>query len=164
MLKKLRQLGKSGALFSFLLAFSGSAIAVFSATQLGFGSTAEIGSGFFPFIVGIVLLVTGLTSGISSLDHGDAPSGRESSLTPQSIHRVLYLVMSYVAWLLLIPFLGYVPTTLVISIVMAKTIGLEGWGRPILLSLGLALFLYFLFEVLFYVDLPRGILEKGFFL
>jgi len=119
---------------------------------------AEIGSGFFPFIVGIILLATGLTSGISSLLYRGQHPGRESPLTPQSIRRVLYLVMAYVVWLLLIPFLGYVPTTVVISMIMAKTIGLEGWVRPILLSLGLALFIYFLFEVLFYVDLPRGIL------
>jgi hypothetical protein len=34
---------------------------------------------------------------------------------------------------------------------------LEGWGKPILLSAVVALFIYLLFDYWLYLDLPRGI-------
>ena len=68
------------------------------------------------------------------------------------------MVIGFVVWLLLTPFLGYVPTTFVVSIAMAKAVGLERWFRPIVLSLGIAVSIYLLFDLMFYVDLPRGIL------
>jgi putative tricarboxylic transport membrane protein len=158
LLKKLWQLGRSGAAFSFLTAVFGAAVAIFSATRLGFGSKSEIGSGFFPFIIGVVLVAAGLISGISSVRRRDNMTGGELQLAQNSVRRVVYTVIAYIAWLLLTPFLGYVPATFPVSIALAKTMGLERWVWPIVLSLAITLSLYLLFDVFFYVDLPRGIL------
>jgi hypothetical protein len=35
--------------------------------------------------------------------------------------------------------------------------GLEGWGKPLLLSFRTGLFIYLLFDYWLYIDLPRGI-------
>jgi putative tricarboxylic transport membrane protein len=152
------QLGRSGAVFSFLTAVFGATVAIFSATRLGFGSKSEIGSGFFPFIIGVVLVTAGLISGISSVRRQDNMTGGELQLAQNSVRRVVYTVIAYIAWLLLTPFLGYVPATFPVSIALAKTMGLERWVWPIVLSLAITLSLYLLFDVFFYVDLPRGIL------
>lgn len=160
-MKKLRQWGVSGTAFSFSVAVLGIAVAVFSATQLGFGSKAEVGSGAFPFLVGIMLAVTGFYSGIDSVRHGKNKTGDQAEGAPGrgSARRVGYTVVAYLIWLLLTPHLGYLPTTFVVTMAMAKIAGLEGWFRPTALSLTVTFFVYLLFEVLFYVDLPRGILE-----
>lgn len=156
---RLRQFCNSGAAFSFLVAVLGAVVATFSATRLGFGSKSEIGSGFFPFIVGIVLMATGIVSGTSTVRRGGSQTGQESQLAKNSIRRVVSTVMVYIVWLLITPFLGYVPTTFLVSIALAKTMGLKKWVWPIGLSLAITLSLYLLFDILFYVDLPRGILD-----
>ena len=35
---------------------------------------------------------------------------------------------------------------------------LEGWLKPLSVSVGTALFIYFLFDYCLYIDLPKGIL------
>ena len=158
MLAKLRELCRSGAAFSFLVAIFGTFVAIFSITRLGFGSRFEVGSGTFPSVIGILLAGAGFISGVSSVRHQSSVKDLESQLSRKSFLRIVYMVIGFVVWLLLTPFLGYVPTTFVVSIAMAKAVGLERWFRPIVLSLGIAVSIYLLFDLMFYVDLPRGIL------
>ena len=61
-------------------------------------------------------------------------------------------------WILLIPVLGYVPVTLVVTFTLCKIMQLEGWWKPFSLSAGTAFFIYLLFDYWLYIDLPRGIL------
>ena len=129
-----------------------------SVSGLGFGSVEEPGPGFFPCAVGITLLITGLGCAYSSLRRPSGDTTGENLLAPGSLFRVACMVLAYVAWLLLMPFLGYAFGTVAVSIAMAKTLGLKGWIRPVVLSVAIALVIYFLFDVWFYVDLPRGIL------
>lgn len=158
MIKRLWQLDGSATIFSFLTAVLGMAVAISSATQLGFGSKSEIGPGLFPFIVGVILTGTGFICGISSLRCEGGRKEQEPQLTHRGFRRIVYMIMAFILWLLLTPPLGYVPATFVVSIALAKTAGLERWRWPIVLSLGITLFLYVLFDLFFYVDLPRGIL------
>ncbi|MBM4332923.1 MAG: tripartite tricarboxylate transporter TctB family protein [Deltaproteobacteria bacterium] len=158
LLTRLWQWIRCGAAFSFSIAIMGVAVAIFSATQLGFGTKAEVGCGTFPFIVGVALAITGYLSGISSFRPEQKKPGLETQQPPRSFRRVAYTVITYFVWLLLTPHLGYIPATFAVTIAMAKIAGLEGWIRSIALSLSVTFFLYLLFEVLFYVDLPRGIL------
>jgi len=158
LLTRLGQCVRSGAAFSLAIAFMGVVVALFSATQLGFGSKEEVGPGTFPFIVGFVLAVAGFRSGITSLRRENNLEGSQAQQAPQ-VRRVIYTVLAYLAWLLLTPLLGYIPASFAVTLAMAKTAGLEGWPRPIVLSLSVTIFLYLLFEVLFYVDLPRGLLD-----
>lgn len=141
--------------FAFLTAGLGALAAVVSALSLGFGSLAEPGSGFFPCAVGVLLTVSGLHTGLSALRAGRPAAPK---LGAGAVRRTLLMLASFAAWLVLLPFAGYVVTTFVVATAMARTVGLEGWTRPIALAIVLAAALYLLFDVLFYVDLPRGIL------
>jgi hypothetical protein len=58
------------------------------------------------------------------------------------------------------PVLGYVLVTLAVAFAFCKIMKLEGWLKPLALSIGTALFIYVLFDVWLYIDLPRGILGK----
>jgi len=143
--------------FAFLMAGAGLLVAAVSMLTLGFGSLAEPGSGFFPCVVGLVLAAAALPTGVSALRRparGPAPP----PLGAAGVRRILLMLTGFVAWLLLLPPAGYVAATLVVAIAMSRTVGLEGWLRPIGLGVALAAALYLLFDVFFYVDLPRGIL------
>jgi hypothetical protein len=143
--------------FAFLTAGAGALVAAVSALALGFGSLAEPGPGFFPCVIGLVLAASGARTGVSALRRtagapGAPPLGRSG------VRRVLFMLASFVVWLLLLPAAGYVAATFVVAIAMSRTVGLEGWIRPLILSAALTVALYLLFDVFLYVDLPRGIL------
>lgn len=143
--------------FAFLAAGAGALVAAVSALGLGFGSLAEPGPGFFPCVVGLVLAAAGARSGVSAFRRPvRAPAA--PPLGAAGVRRVLLMLAGFVAWLLLLPAAGYVAATFVVAIAMSRTVGLEGWIRPLVLSAALAVALYLLFDVFFYVDLPRGIL------
>lgn len=142
--------------FAFLTAGAGALVAAVSALTLGFGSLAEPGPGFFPSVVGVVLAAAGARTGVSALRRTAVAPGTPA-LGAAGVRRILFMLASFVAWLLLLPFAGYVAATFVVAIAMGRTVGLEGWIRPVLLSAALAAALYLLFDVVFYVDLPRGV-------
>jgi hypothetical protein len=69
------------------------------------------------------------------------------------------MIAAFFLWILLIPLLGYVVVTPLVTYGFCKVMGLEGWRKPLLLSAGTSLFLYLLFDYWLYIDLPRGILS-----
>jgi hypothetical protein len=64
-----------------------------------------------------------------------------------------------VLWIVVMPVLGYAVMTFVVAFLYSKTMRLEGWWKPFLLSFGIGLFIYALFDLWLYIDLPRGILD-----
>jgi hypothetical protein len=68
------------------------------------------------------------------------------------------MIIAFCTWLTFMPWLGFIIMTFFASLAFAKIMGLEGWFKPILLAVGGSVFIYLLFDVLFYADLPRGIL------
>ena len=144
--------------FAFLAAGVGALVVAASALGLGFGSLAEPGPGFFPCVVGVALAASGARTGVSALRRaGRAPGA--PPIGAAAIYRILLMLASFVAWLVLLPVAGYVLATFVVAFVMSRTVGLEGWIRPLVLSVVLAAALYLLFDLFFYVDLPRGLLD-----
>ena len=61
-------------------------------------------------------------------------------------------------WILLMPILGYVVVTVFAAFAFCKIMKLEGWGKPIFVSVGTALFIYLMFDYWLYIDLPKGLL------
>ena len=143
--------------FALLMAGLGVAVALSSAVQLGFGTLAEPGAGFFPCGVGVVLAAAGAGSAAS----GRRARGRAARVAPlsrQSLSRVGLMVVSLLCWLLLLPVAGYVLATFLAVVAMGKTMGLPGRMGPLVLAAGVAVGLYLFFDFVFYVDLPRGLL------
>jgi len=159
MLEKIWELAKSGAAFAFLTAVFGLGVAIFSATRLGFGTRLEVGPGAFPFAVALAMAAAGLICGVQILRNEGREKTAKIPIGEKRLRRVFFLIIGYLAWLGLTNILGYVPATFIASLFMAKTMGLEKWIRPVGLALGIAFSLYILFDVLFFVDLPRGILD-----
>lgn len=143
----------------FTLAFTAFTIVIlFLSFRLGFGSMKSPGAGFFPAFVGLF----GLTLGIFLLIHyftsKRASEMDEVTLKKSGLKRFIGMIVTFCAWLIFMPWLGFIIVTFFATFGFAKIMGLEGWWRPILLALGGSVFIYLLFDVWFYADLPRGIL------
>jgi hypothetical protein len=67
-------------------------------------------------------------------------------------------VIACCLWIITMPVLGYVIATFAVSYAFCKIMKLEGWLKPLALSIATGVFIYLLFDVWLYIDLPRGIL------
>ena len=120
----------------------------------GFGTWKRPGPGLYPFFLGFTLAFFGLLLVLSGL------RGRIPILPLQrgNLRTFFFMIAAFCLWILLMPFLGYVAVTLLATFGFCKVMKLEGWLKPLSLSLGTTLFIYLLFDYWLYIDLPRGIL------
>ncbi len=70
----------------------------------------------------------------------------------------LVLVAVFIVYLLMVKWVGFFISNFLFVIVSSKLLGAKDWARPIVLSAGVSLFCYFLFEVWLKLSFPRGIL------
>lgn len=147
---------KAEVLFTLALTLC-SFVIFYMSYKLGFGSTKQPGPGFFPALVGLFGLVFGILLIIHYL--GQKPMKGESKIFEKGQKaRFIAMVAIFCGWLISLPWLGFIIVTFFATLAFAKIMGLEGWLRPVLLSIGGAVFIYLLFDVWFYSDLPRGFL------
>ncbi len=121
--------------------------------QLGFGTLKDPGTGFFPFLGGLVILISNILTSIAKSKE-NFPVFKEKG----GIKTFLSFLLIFSLWILVMPYLGYVIVTFVAAFVMFKVMKLEGWIKPVLFSMGIASFIYLLFDCWLYLDLPRGFL------
>ena len=140
--------------FDLILTVLGIVI-VFASLKYGFGTFRTPGPGLFPFFIGLSLLISGLALLISNL----RKRLRTPSLGRGDVKTFLLMVLAFCAWILIMPLLGYVLVTVLVTYVICKIMNLEGWWKPLSVSVGTALFIYFLFDYCLYIDLPKGILR-----
>ena len=70
----------------------------------------------------------------------------------------ILMIITFCLWIVVMPFLGYVLVTFLATFAFSKIMKLEGWWKPLAISVGTAVFIYVLFDYWLYIDLPRGIL------
>lgn len=143
------------AAFDALLLAAGGAIAYIS-WGYGFGSLARPGPGLYPFFVG--LAIAGCAATLLALNAISPPV--HPALDRSGARKLVLMVAAFCGWVLAMPLLGYVVVTALAAYGFAKVIGLEGWKKPLAVALGTALFIYLLFDLWLYIDLPRGIFAQ----
>ena len=140
------------AAFDALLLVVGALIAYVS-WGYGFGSLSRPGPGLYPFFIGIAIAVFAFFTLA-----GNVRAGRVHRVFGGSGARTFAIMTAtFCLWILTMPILGYVLVTLAATFVFAKAVKLEGWVKPLALAGGTALFIYLLFDVWLYIDLPRGV-------
>jgi hypothetical protein len=140
------------ATFDTLLLVVGAVIAYVS-WGYGFGSLSRPGPGLYPFFIGIAIVVFASFTLAGSLRARSAQRALDGSGT----RTFAIMTATFCLWIVSMPILGYVVVTLVATFVFAKAVKLEGWVKPLALACGTALFIYLLFDVWLYIDLPRGV-------
>ena len=125
--------------------------------NLGFGSMKQPGPGFFTAFIGLFGMVFGILLTLRYLASPD--SGTKGKIFQAGqMRRFLAMIATFCAWLILMPWMGFIIVTFLATFAFSKIMGEKGWGVPILLAIGGSIFIFFLFDVWFYADLPRGIL------
>lgn len=139
--------------FDVILALLG-VVVTLTSLRYGFGTLRAPGPGLFPFFLGLGVLITGLALLTSEL----GTQIRSASLNREDVKPLVSMVLAFCVWILAMPFLGYVLATVLVTYGICKIMDLEGWWKPLSVSVGTALFIYFLFDYCLYIDLPKGIL------
>lgn len=126
----------------------------------GWGSSGPE-SGYFPFYVGVILLISGIAIliGEAMKSGGD---GSKSFVAKRPLLRVLQIVVPTLIYVVLIANIGiYVSTALFVSLFMIW-LGRYRVITGVLIGVAIAVILFFTFEVWFLVPLPKGPLEALF--
>jgi putative tricarboxylic transport membrane protein len=132
-----------------------SIVVIVLSVSYNLGSIRKPGPGLYPFAVGLLILPLDLLVFISSLKRPQ----EDRSLDKRGIVTVLSFVCACVFWIVAMPYAGYPIVTFISTFILSKVMKLEGWVKPLILSVGVAIFIYLLFDYWLYIDLPRGILE-----
>jgi len=144
----------SGLFFNLCLPVVGLVIIIVS-LGYGFGTLKKPGTGLYPFFLGLAIAVFSTILLISEL--------REQARFPLFQKRgdlqiFVSMIAAFCLWIVLMPLFGYVAMTLLATFGFCKIMKLEGWRKPLAISIGTTLFIYLMFDYWLYIDLPRGIL------
>lgn len=131
-------------------------ITVIGSLQVGTGWGAEgPKSGFFPFWIGLIVVVTSLYNLVRAYTHGS----RKLFASWHELTQVLKVVVPLTIYVGAIPWLGiYIASALLIAGFM-RWIGRYGWLLTLAISIALPVVTYITFEMWFLVPLPKGPLE-----
>lgn len=114
-------------------------------------------AGYFPFYIGVTLCVAGIVNMLRALR---APYSR-TFVTRNQGKLVLLVLIPLAIYVALIALLGiYVASTLYIAVFMTW-LGKYRWAKTAMISLGVSLAFFLMFEVWFKVPLIKGPLETA---
>ena len=111
--------------------------------------------GYFPFRLGIVVLIASLVV----IYHAIRDNDRSAFLEVEQAKMVAVILVPLIFFIIGIVYLGiYVASTIFIAAFMFF-LGKFAWWKSALLSTGLMLAFFYIFEIQFKVPLPKGPLE-----
>jgi hypothetical protein len=131
-------------------------ITVIGSLQVGIGWGAEgPKSGFFPFWIGLIVVVTSLYNLVRAYTHGS----RKLFANWHELTQVLKVVLPLTIYVGVIPWIGiYIASALLIAGFM-RWIGRYGWVPVILIGVLFPVLTFVVFEKWFLVPMPKGPLE-----
>jgi len=115
--------------------------------------------GYFPFYVGRLICVSGLTSLLRGTR--DSPASAELFVSREELKKILTVLVPTVVYVSLIVYLGfYVTSTLYIAYFMWH-LGKYSWVKIVPVAVGVSVAFFLIFEIWFSVPLPKGPLEAA---
>lgn len=114
-------------------------------------------AGFFPFYIGIVIIISGLIN----LWNGVKPDSQSGLFAEWSqLRQVMSVVVPTAIYVAIIPFLGLYVASIVFIGWFMRWLGKYGWLMIALVAIGMPAITYVIFEKWFLVPLPKGPLEE----
>lgn len=147
---------KRADILTALVLLAGALLVVWEGWRLGFGwGTDGPESGFFPFALGLGLAVCSIVS----LVQARAIPSASRFVEPGKLVPVAKVALPAAGMVLLIHVAGlYVSSALYMALYM-RWIGRHRWSLVILISVGIPLVTFLVFEKWFLVPMPKGPLE-----
>ena len=131
---------------------------VVESRRLGAGWTSDgPGSGYFPFFIGLIIIVS--SAGILFESLLGKKKNTEIFVDSVQLKRVMSVLVPATVYVLGIAFLGlYVASTLYIALFMV-ILGKYSWVKSVIAALAVNTLFFFMFEVWFKVPLFKGSLD-----
>jgi putative tricarboxylic transport membrane protein len=113
-------------------------------------------SGFFPFYIGVLIVLASAINIFTIFREGGRPLFAEWA----QLRQVLSVVAPTAVYVLILPYIGiYIASTALIALFM-RWLGRYRWPLTAAVALGVPVAVYFIFERWFLVPLPKGPLEE----
>jgi hypothetical protein len=113
-------------------------------------------AGFFPFYVGLFILGGSIVNFVNILATGRSD---KRFAEWEQLRRVMSVVIPGAIYVALVPSLGIYVCSIALIAVFMRWLGGYGWGLVAMISLGVPLFFFAMFERWFLVPLPKGPIE-----
>ncbi len=127
---------------------------------LGLGSVMEPGTGFMPFIMGLVMIVLAVAVFLEShFEIRNLPPKKVSFWADVYWKRVVYIAILLLAYAVLLPKLGFLIATFLVMVFLLKSGEPIKWPAAILVGLLTSGISYVIFDFWLQVSFPRGILS-----
>jgi len=151
-------MARSDRIFSFIWI----ALGVFQCAEscsLGLGSFMEPGTGFMPFVMGLVMTALAIALFLESyFEMKNKPLLKVSLWSDVYWKRVVYIAVIMLAYAILLPKLGYLLDTFLMMVFLLKSGAPIKWPTAIVVGALTAGFSYVLFGIWLSVSFPRGVL------
>jgi hypothetical protein len=133
--------------------------AIFSieSLRLGIGGIHRPGPGMLPLFTGIALGLVATFSLIKYLVMTKGNNGQDDKFFGHAIYNVIIISISLVAYVLLLPWLGYLTATVMLLVFLFKAGGFRKWGWILLSSLATSSVTYLVFSYWLHLRFPQGI-------
>ncbi len=133
---------------------------VVEAQKLKLGRISRPDPGFFPFWLGVAMIVAAAFFLIRVLRRDVGSEGRPESLW-RGLHwgQALFSLFAMLGYALVLDRTGYLLTTFILLFVLFRYVGSQSWRATILGSVATSVLTYLLFKVWLQVQLPAGFWE-----
>ena len=127
--------------------------------HLHLGTAGDPRAGFYPFILGLLVLSLSASLLAKSL-RGEKTNEDDRKIFPRGkeAKRIVALNLIMVIYTLLLGFLGYLLCTAGLIALIVWFLGSDSWRKNILISVLTAAVSYYIFAVILEIPLPQGIL------
>ncbi len=125
------------------------------AMQMPFGRLGAPRFGFIPQIVGwAAVALSAFFLAQSLLGKGDSRAVRLQT----DWKSLAQIVVTIILYILVLPYAGYIISSFLVLFVVLKIGKIDGWVKPLLISVSTSLVFYTIFKMALSVPLPPGIL------
>jgi putative tricarboxylic transport membrane protein len=132
-------------------------IVILGSMQAGIGWGAEgPKAGFFPFYIGLLILIS---SAINLVRIAPRGSGRRLFADWGQLAKVISILVPTAAYVALIPWIGIYAASIILIAVFMRWLGRYDWRLVAVVSLGVPLAVFLIFERWFLLPLPKGPIE-----
>jgi len=129
---------------------------VLYAPQFDLGNLRSPGSGFWPFLSG--LIICGLATTTILRAFFDKSAQVEKIWAEVKLLKLISTILILIAYAFLISLLGYIICSFFLILFLTRYIGSQAWPRSVLLGVLSSILSYLLFETWLKAQLPIGIL------
>lgn len=117
------------------------------------------GPGLFPQLLGVLLVFAGLGIAIQATAKRVLPRALPlSDFSRREKITAALIVLAIVGYIVFVDTVGFIPITIVIMLGMMLRTGVS-WGWSIVVSVGVTVAIYILFNRILHVPLPGGVLK-----